>query len=420
MDAAVRPTQAQIDLGAIRHNVAVVREMVGTAVWAVVKADAYGHGAVAVARAMVQAGAAGLCVALVEEGLELRAAGVKVPILVMSGIYRDGLAEALAAGLTPVIYDPTQVESLARLTVPARVHLKVDTGMARLGITMTDLPRVAEALAAMPHVQVEGLMTHFACADLDDPGFTVVQLDRFAQARRMVERAGLRPRVFHAANSAGAFRFPEARMDLVRPGIALYGVAPFPHDGPALLPAFRLRTEVIALRELSAGSTVGYGGAYVVGRSSVVATIPIGYADGFFRRLSSEAEVLVRGQRARVVGNVSMDMATVDVTHLARNGVGVAVGDEVVLLGSQQGPAGADIIRAEEIASRVGTIPYEVLCAVSRRVPRSYVHAMVESEQSQRDEGGDSTPGERTRTSEPSKARGARGARCIKSARGRV
>jgi alanine racemase len=380
LDAAVRPTHAQVDLGAIRHNVRVVREMVQTAVWGVVKADAYGHGAVAVARTMVQAGVAGLCVALVEEGLELRAAGITAPVLVMSGVYRDGLAEALAHGLTPVIYDPAQLEGVARLRDPARVHLKVDTGMARLGFTEAELARAAPRLAAMPHVTVEGLMTHLASADLDEPGFTLVQLERFARARALALEAGLRPQVLHAANSAGAFRFPEARFDLVRPGITLYGVAPFPHAGPALLPAFRLRTEILALREVSAGAPVGYAGAYVAGRPTVVATVPIGYADGFFRRLSSEAEVLIRGQRARVIGNVSMDMAMVDVSHLARGPVGVQVGDEVVLLGAQQGAGGADIIRAEEIAARVGTIPYEVLCAVSRRVPRGHLRESVESE----------------------------------------
>jgi alanine racemase len=226
----------------------------------------------------------------------------------------------------------------------------------------------------MRHIAIDGVMTHFASADLDDPSFTSVQLERFATARDVIARAGLSPRIVHAANSAGAFRFPESRFDLVRPGITLYGVAPFPHAGPALLPAFRLRTEIIALREVSQGDPVGYAGAYVAGRPTVVATVPIGYADGFFRRLSSEAEVLIRGQRARVIGNVSMDMATVDVSQLART-QSVAVGDEVVLLGAQTVGSQGDIIRAEEIAARVGTIAYEVLCAVSRRVPRAYVRS---------------------------------------------
>lgn len=376
---ALRPTRAEVHLEAIAHNLGVVRALVSEdrasppRVYAVVKADAYGHGVVPVARALEAAGVDGLCVALVEEGIELRDAGVGLPILVMSGLYGDGLGAALDARLTPVIHDPSQVEALraARAHAPVRVHLKVDTGMGRLGITADALPGFLDAVAALRHVVVEGLMTHFANADCDDPGYTATQLRRFDEARALCAGAGIRPEVAHAAASAAAFRMPEARMDLVRVGVALYGVTPFPHAAPGLLPAMRLRTEVIALRELPAGSPVGYGGAWRAGRASVIATLPVGYADGFFRRLSSDAEVLIQGRRCRVVGNVSMDMTTVDVTELAR-ATGVAVGDEAVLLGSQRGAGGFDVIRAEEIALRVGTIPYEVLTAVSRRVPRSY------------------------------------------------
>ncbi len=380
IEDAVRPTRAEVDLSAIAANVRAVSAFVGVPLWAVVKADAYGHGAVQVARTAVEAGARGLCVALVEEGLELRRAGISVPVLVMSGVYRSGLEEALSAGLTPVVHDPSQLDDLARIAsrgADAKVHLKIDTGMSRLGVTLPELERVCARLAAMRHVRVEGVMTHFANADCDDAGFTDVQLARFDEARAILRRAGLVPPLAHACNSAGAFRFPRARMSLVRTGIALYGVAPFPHDGPALMPAFRLRSEVLALREVPEGTPVGYAGAYVTSRPSILATIPIGYADGFFRRLSSEAEVLIQGARARVVGNVSMDLATVDVTRIVRRAP-VAVGDEVVLLGAQRGPAGSEVIRAEEIAARVQTIPYEVLCAVSRRVPRSYPGASTE------------------------------------------
>ncbi len=374
IDEAVRPTVAEIDLGAIRANFRSVAAYVGADVWAVVKADAYGHGAVEVGRALVSAGAKGLCVALVEEGLELRRAGISAPVLVMSGVYRDGIDEAVDAGLTPVIYDRAQLADLRRVAQRegvVRVHLKVDTGMSRLGVTLRELAAVAEQLASMPHVKVEALMTHFANADCDDASYTDQQIARFDEALAVLRRAGIEPERRHACNSAGAFRFAHARYDFVRTGIALYGVAPFPHDGPALMPAFSLRTAVLALREVPAGTPVGYAGAHVCAQTTVLATVPIGYADGFFRRLSSEAEVLVKGARARVVGNVSMDMASVDVTAIART-AGVAVGDEVVLLGSQVGSAGAGLIRAEEIAARVGTIPYEVLCAVSRRVPRQY------------------------------------------------
>ena len=379
--AAHRPTRAEVDLDAIAHNLGVVRGLVAEdretppQVYAVVKADAYGHGVVPVARALAAAGVDGLCVALVEEGLELRDAGLSLPVLVMSGLYGDGLDAALDARLTPVIHDASQLAALrsARAHAPVRVHLKVDTGMGRLGITPSALPAFVDAVRDLRHVVVEGLMTHFANADCDDPGFTGTQLARFAEARGVCAQRGLAPPLAHAAASAAAFRMPEARLDLVRVGVALYGVAPFPHAAPGLLPAMRLRTEVIALRELPAGAPVGYGGAWRAGRASMIATLPVGYADGFFRRLSTDAEVLVRGRRCRVVGNVSMDMTTVDVTDLAR-AAGVAVGDEAVLLGSQRGAGGFDVIRAEEIARRLGTIPYEVLTAISRRVPRAYLH----------------------------------------------
>ncbi len=374
-----RPTVAEIDLGAITHNFGVVRDHLGDEgaapprIYAVVKADAYGHGAVPVAKALAQAGVDGFCVALVEEGMELRDAGIALPVLVMSGLYGEGLGAALDAGLTPVIHDPSQLEALARARGRAAVgvHLKVDTGMGRLGVTLDALPGFVAALADQRHVVVEGLMTHLATADADDLAATRAQLAAFDRADGILGAAGFVPAVRHVAASAAAFRVPEARRDLVRLGIALYGVAPFPHAGPGLLPAMRLRTEVIAVREVPAGARIGYGGAWRTGRRSVLATLPIGYADGFFRRLSSEAEVLLHGQRCRVVGNVSMDMTSVDVTDLAASGV-VRVGDEAVLLGAQRGRAGFDCIRAEEIAQRVGTIPYEVLTAVSRRVPRVY------------------------------------------------
>lgn len=372
----LRPTVAEIDLGALRRNAQSLRAMMAEGprppqMFAVVKADAYGHGAVEVARALTGGEVDGFCVALVEEGIALREAGVREPVLVLSSMSRDALGEAVARGLTPVIHDPSLVEALAAVAQrgPVGVHLKVDTGLHRMGVTLDALPEVLKRLQALRGVSVEGVMTHFANADDDDPAYCDVQLAQFARARAMLAAHGLSPKMVHAANSAAALRLEHARFDMVRMGIALYGATPFPNTAPGLLPVMRLRTEVLALREVASGEPVGYGGRWRAGRRSVIATIPIGYADGFFRRLSSEAEVLVRGARARVVGNVSMDLATVDVTELARVH-GVSVGDEVVLLGNQSGPAGFGVIRSEEIAERVGTIAYEVLTALSRRVPR--------------------------------------------------
>jgi alanine racemase len=371
----VRPTRAEINLGHVAHNVRAVREALGgaTRLYGVVKADGYGHGAAEVGAAMVRAGADGLCVALVEEGISLRERGLRAPVIALSGLHRDGLEAALAHDVTPVVHDPSQLDELARVSSRRQVtiHLKVDTGMSRLGVTLDELPAVARRLASMPGVHVAGVMTHFANADLDDPGFCEVQLARFGEARATLSAEGIHPPIAHAANSAAALRLPATRLDLVRVGVALYGVAPFPNDGGALLPVMRVRTEVLARRVIAAGTAVGYAGAWRAGRRTVLATIPIGYADGYFRRLSSEAEVLVHGGRARVVGNVSMDLCTVDVTEVDRVRE-VQVGDEVVLLGAQTGPAGFGVIRAEEIAARVGTIPYEVLTALSRRVPRVF------------------------------------------------
>jgi alanine racemase len=257
-----RPTRAEIDLSAITHNLRVVRDVVRDdgetpAVYGVVKADGYGHGAVAVGKALQRAGADGLCVALVEEGVILRNAGVTLPILVMSGIYGAGIEEAVVHALTPVLYDEHGVDRALAWhgDTPVDVHLKIDTGMARLGVEPSALARVVEKLSESRHIRVRGLMTHFANADCDDDAFTYEQLRRFGEVRAVVQRSNLRPSVIHAAASAAAFRTPEARFHLVRAGIALYGVAPFPNTAPGLLPAMRLRTEVISLRTLHVGTT---------------------------------------------------------------------------------------------------------------------------------------------------------------------
>ncbi len=395
---AVRPTRAEVNLGHLRHNLRVLERAlrasrgggeraVQAAIWAVLKADAYGHGAPAVARTLERAGVSGLCVALLEEAVELRAAGIRTPILVMSGYYgprREGLDEIVASELTPVVYEPGQVEriaSIARLrgagSERVGVHVKVDTGMGRLGAPERELDALFDALGRCPEVRVDGFMTHFACADGDDPEATREQLRRFDRARALAAARGIEPRVVHAANSAAMLRFPETRMSLVRPGIALYGVSPFgdpkadddrASDAPALKPVMRVRTEVVALRELPVGERIGYGHTWTAERPSVVATVPMGYADGLPRSLSNRGDALVRGRRARIIGTVSMDMTMIDVTDIP----GARLGDEAVFLGPQEGPLGKDAITADEIARVAGTISWEVLTSISRRVPRFY------------------------------------------------
>lgn len=374
---AVRPTRAEINLHALRHNLRVVRKhAAGANVWAVLKADAYGHGAPAVARTLERAGVDGFCVALLEEGIELREAGIVVPILVMGGHFGHAHEEAIARALVPVVHDLESISAFASLvrsgTVsgPIDVHLKVDTGMSRLGATMRELPSVAARLAEASELRVRGLMTHLACADAVGDLETNEAMVRFGEAMAVLARYGIRPDVRHAANSAALLR-GQARFEAVRPGIALFGVAPRLAGKPLtdeLKPVMRVRSEIVSLRELDAKSPVGYGATWRASRPSRIATVPVGYADGFSRHLGNGGHVLVRGRRAPIVGAVSMDLTMVDVTDID----GASVGDEVVVLGAQDGPLGRDAIGADEIAVAADTIPWEVMTSISRRVPRFY------------------------------------------------
>jgi alanine racemase len=371
----IRRTRVEVDLAAIVGNARTVHAVTGTDVFAVVKADGYGHGAVAVARALTAArAAAGFGVSLVEEGVTLRDAGVTAPVLVMGPSQHGGEDDMVMAGLTPVI---GCVEDLAALAAVARrrsraidAHLKVDTGMGRLGVAADDAAALA-ADAARVGITVVGLMTHFACADTDDPGdpasMTREQLRRFRDVDRAVTAAGAPLRVRHAANSSGALLFPEARLDLVRTGIAIYGNGRWPADHPApRQSAMRLVTEVAQLRTVAEGTSVGYGATWRAGRASRVAILPLGYADGLPRRASGRAFAAIRGRRVPLVGVISMDIAVADVTDVPE----VAVGDAAVLLGRASGGAS---ISVAEYGAWAGLSEYEVTCGMSKRVPRTYV-----------------------------------------------
>lgn len=374
---AVRPTRADVNLEALRHNLRVLRRHAGGArVWAVLKADAYGHGAPAVARTLERARVDGFCVALLEEAVELREAGITAPILVMGGHYASAHEEVVERGLIPVVHDVGQVAAFARVVRssaapgPVDVHLKIDTGMARLGVTLEELPGLAARLHDFPEVRVMGLMTHLACADALTDDETLEQLRRFEEATALLARHGVRPAVRHAASSAAVLR-GHAAFDIVRPGLAVFGVSPRVGGQPLtgeLHGVMRVRTEVVALRDVDAGAPVGYGATWRAPRRSRIATLPVGYADGLSRRLGNRGHVLVRGRRAPIVGAVSMDMAMVDVTGIP----GACLRDEVVILGHQEGPLGKDAIGADEIAAHADTIAWEVLTSVSRRVPRFY------------------------------------------------
>jgi alanine racemase len=366
---SIRPTVAEVDLGAVQRNFRRVNGAIGPGVqvWGVVKADAYGHGAVAVARALEPLCDA-LAVSLVEEGLELRGAGIKGPIMVLGAYYELRQGDVLAARLTPVVYDLGDLDrfaaAAARRGRRADIHVKVDTGMSRLGVSTAELPAVLAALHARSSLRLAGLCTHFASADVPDPELTEEALRRFAGCLDLARREGFSDLVNHAANSAAAVRFPAARLDAVRPGLALYGAMPSRHVTlPGLEPTMRLSTRVMAVHEIPTGATVSYGGLWRAPRPSRIATLPIGYADGYPRHVT-DAVALTRGRRVPLVGAVCMDMLMIDVTDVP----GSVVGDAVTLIGHD----GTEQISVDDLAGWAGTVSYEVLCGISKRVPRVF------------------------------------------------
>ena len=366
---ATRPTRAEIDLAALASNLRVVRHVAGKSrVFVVVKADAYGHGLVQVARRLERENVDGLCVALAEEGLALRACGVTAQILVLNGVYGDAHERVLAAHLTPVVYSLEQVEAFARASRelgnrPVSVHLKIDTGMARLGVQLDELAPLLDAVGSLP-VRIDGVMTHLSSAD-SDADETRAQLARFEGAVATLRARGHKPRFVHAANSAATYMHEGSHYDLVRTGLVTYGVAPVGAVDTGLQPVMSVRTELIALRELPVGAPVGYDQTFRTTRPSRIATVPMGYGDGLMRSASNRGHMLVRGQRCPIVGRVSMDLTTLDVTDMPE----VAVGDDVVLIGRQ----GEATLSASDLAEASGTIAYEVLTSISPRVPRIYL-----------------------------------------------
>ncbi|HEX9593606.1 MAG TPA: alanine racemase [bacterium] len=366
---AVRPTCARVSLGALRRNFRRLRARLpaGTEVIGVVKAEAYGHGAVPVARALLEEGAAYLAVALVEEARALRMAGIAAPILLLTPGYQADVAEVVALGLTPVVSDLGEVAALEAATGGREVgvHLKVDTGMGRVGFNGAELARALDFLSVSPHLRLAGCMSHLACADEADPSFTGEQIVHFRACREAVLTAGFTGAVFHLANTAGLVRFPEAWFDAVRPGIGLYGYGADGAEGELELEAvLSLESRVVRLRDLPAGTTVGYGRTFHCRRPTRMAILPIGYADGVSRALSNRGEVLIEGRRCPIIGRVNMDLTCVDVTGVPQ----ARQSSTAVVIGSQ----GGETISAQAVADLLGTIPYEVLCNISPRVPRVY------------------------------------------------
>ena len=369
--ASQRPTEARIDLGALSHNFQeVVRRTAGKKVLAVVKARAYGHGAVPVARHLLALGADMLGVALVEEGRELREAGIRAPILLMGALFPDQAEAIVEWNLIPAVFTTGMAGALARAArergCVLDVHVKIDTGMGRIGVAPEEAAEFIAQLRKHEKLRIQGLMTHFADADLRDKQFAAVQMDRFTGLMSELDARKIAVPLCHAANSAAVLDFGSAHFSMVRPGLMLYGYNPLEAGDLAadLRPVLSLVTRIAYLKRTPAGTPISYGRTFITSRESLIATMPIGYADGFSRGLSNKGEALVRGRRASVAGRVCMDMTMLDVTDVP----GVSEGDEVVLIGTM----GGERITAEDIAVKTGTIPYEVLCGISSRVPRVY------------------------------------------------
>lgn len=372
-----RPSWAEIDLEALAANFQFIKQKVGPAVkvMAVVKANAYGHGAIPCALRLAAEGADWFAVALPEEGIELREAGISQPILCLGGFWEGQAAACIQYRLTPVVYRFDMIEALDQAArdagVIADVHLKIDTGMGRLGIRFDQLDETPSAFRRYANLRVDGLMTHFAAAD--DPtceALTEDQIARFASAATVFRQAGHELRFLHSANSAGIFSHPDAWGNMIRPGGVLYGlwrdVLPATEKVPQLKAVMSLYSQITFLKWVPQGETIGYGCTFEASRKTLVATIPIGYDDGYPRRLSNRSHVLVHGSYASVVGRISMDLTLVDVTGVPE----VELGDPVMLMGTDEGSQQS--ITAEEIAKTAGMLSYEITCGVGKRVPRFF------------------------------------------------
>ncbi len=397
----MRPTWAEIEINSLKSNFLQVKRIVGkdVGVISVVKADAYGHGSVNVSKALIDSGSNLLGVATVEEALELRGSGIDSPILLLGGIQPDEVEAMVKNNLIPSLFSLASAHAIntyaEKIGKKVRYHLKVDTGMNRLGVGLSEICDFLENLINFGNLELEGVFTHFANADVDSKEPTLKQISVFNVMLSLINQAGLNPKYIHSANSAAIQRFPESHMNLVRPGIMLYGAGrmgarsepsrttcgePFDRSTLStssgltaqenaadrtnfeLKPVMKLKTRITQLKRITAGTSVSYGGTFIASRPSIIATLPIGYADGYVRRLSNRARVSIRGFTAPVVGTVCMDMTMVDVTEVPE----VMSGDEVVLFGDE-------MVSAEDVARWADTIPYEIFSITGKRVPRVYI-----------------------------------------------
>ncbi len=371
----LRPTWAEIDLAAFRNNFKEIKRKLtkGASLLPVVKADGYGHGMEEIARASLSCGAKLLGVVSIEEGILLRERGIRAPILILGSVYPlSNFTHILKYNLTPAICSREASRELSKIArrkkKRVKVHIKIDTGMGRIGVSAENAVDLVKKVIRLPGIIVEGIFTHLAAAD-SDYEFTMEQIGKFQSVIDELKRDNINIKYKHAANSTAVLRYSNAHFNLARPGISLYGLLPFAGAEKEidLKPVMQLKTKIVFVKKVRKGTSISYGRTWKAERDSVIGTLPIGYADGYNRLLSNRGEVLIQGKRIPVVGRVCMDMCMVDVTSLPN----VKVGEEVVLIGSQ----GKERITADEIAELIGTIGYEVVCGISRRVPRIYLRS---------------------------------------------
>ena len=373
---STRPAWAEIDLAAVAHNMRELRKAAEpqARIMAVVKANAYGHGAVPVSRTVLTNGADYLGVAILDEARELREAGIEAPILILGFNPIEQADEAIKLNLAQTVYTVEGAEAISqaaqKIGKKAMIHIKIDTGMGRLGFSTADDPtQEIIKIASLPGIEVEGLFTHFAAADSTDKKYTYEQYEKFLELDSHLKKVGLHVPLKHAANSAAVIDLPDLHMEMVRPGVSIYGLYPSGEvlkSRVDLQPALSLKARVAYVKRVQPNTGISYGRTYVTNREITVATVPVGYADGYTRLLSNKASVIIHGQRVPVIGRICMDQFMIDVDSVP----GVKIGDEVILIGRQ----GNQEITADELANIIGTINYEIVCMISERVPRIYVN----------------------------------------------
>lgn len=371
----IRAAWAEVDLDALAHNMREVKRLAtkGALVTAVIKADGYGHGAKKIAQTLLDNGADRFAIAVLDEGIELRRSGFKVPILVLGFTDKERAEEVIANDLEQACYSWDLAEALSkeasRQGKTVKVHIKVDTGMGRIGLQPNeDSVQLIKKISQLPNLVIEGIFTHFAVADAVDKAYTEGQYEKFNWICNRLEKENVKINARHCGNSATIIDLPNMHMNMVRAGIMLYGLKPSDEvmlDKLELKQVMSLKVRITHVKEIEAGQSVSYGRRFIAERKSKIASMPIGYADGYTRMLSGKAEALVKGKRVPVVGRICMDQCMIDVTDIEN----VAVGDEVVLFGKQ----GEGFIHIDELADKLGTINYEIVCMISKRVPRVYI-----------------------------------------------